>query len=86
MFGSAPTTASGVRFFVKYEQVAELATATPEKIMDIIEWYRKCSVSEDSLKSMMEAFNPDTEARAHLAMAIVETTVVAEGVKPFAGE
>jgi len=83
VFGSAPTTASGVRFVVKYEQVAELATATPDKIMNIIKRFIKHGVSEASSMSMMATFNPDTEAQAALAIAIVETVVVAKGVNPF---
>ena len=36
LFGSAPTTAGGVRFFVKYKQIDELFEATPEIIMKIV--------------------------------------------------
>ena len=36
LFGNAPTRAGGIRFFAKYEQIAELFEVTPEKIMDFI--------------------------------------------------
>ena len=39
LFGSAPTTAGGVRLFVKYEQIAEMFEATPESIMKIFAWF-----------------------------------------------
>ena len=77
LFGSAPTTAGGVRFFVKYELIAELFEATPESIMNIVAWCIEHSVSELSAKNMMLSFNPQTEAQAALAMAIVEIAAVA---------
>ena len=36
LFGSASTTDGGVRFFLKYDQIAELFEATPESIMNIL--------------------------------------------------
>jgi len=84
LFGKSPTTASGVRFFVRYEQVAELFEATPERIMEIVRWCIENKVSELSAKSMMLKFDPTTDACASLAMAMVEVAVVAEGVRPFA--
>lgn len=85
IFGNAPSTASGVRFFVKYEQLAELFQSTPDRIMkEVIAWCVDRNVSETSSKAMMSTFNPDTDARASLAMAIVEIAAVAEGVRPFA--
>ena len=84
LFGSAPTTAGGVRFFVKYEQIAELFEATPESIMKIVAWCVEHKVSDLSAKNMMLRFNPETEAQAALAMAIVEIAAVAEGVRTFA--
>ena len=68
LFGSAPTTAGGVRFFVKYEQIAELFEATPENIMKIFAWCIVHSVSELLAKNVMLRFNPQIEAQAALAM------------------
>ena len=51
--------------------------------MKIISWCIEHILSELSAKNMMLRFNPQTEAQAALAIAIVEIAAVAEGVRTF---
>ena len=51
LFGHAPITASGVRFFVRYEQVDEIYSKTPYVIMDIVQWCIANNVWEESAKN-----------------------------------
>ena len=59
LFGYAPTTAGGVRLFIKYEHIAELFEATPESIMKIVAWCIEHNISELSAKNMINAITVD---------------------------
>lgn len=83
-FDETVLTAGGVRFFMKYEQVFQLATHGLDNIMNgIVPWCIEKNVSEGSSKKLLEMFNHNTETKANLGLAMVEMAAVADGLKCF---
>ena len=69
---------------MKYEQVCQLATHGLDNIMNVIvPWCIEKNVSEGSSKKLLEMFNPTTETKANLGLAMVEMAAVADGLKCF---
>lgn len=74
----------GVRFFQKWEQIAQNHEFTPERVLsEIVQHCIDNQYSPESAMKMMREFDPTTEARANLGMAIVEIAAIAEGLKTF---
>ena len=86
MFGEQVKTSQGVRFFVKYEQIVQIAKHGPRKIMnDIIPYLHEKKWSEKSTLKIMKSFG-DTNANslADLGMATIELAVVTQAGKSLA--
>lgn len=86
IFGEQVKTSQGVRFFVKYEQIVQIAKHGPTKIMnDIIPHLHAKKWSEKSTMKIMKSFG-DTNANslADLGMATIELAVVSQAGKSLA--
>ena len=84
VMGETVKRAGGVRFFQKLEQVMQINDCTPEKVIDeIVKHCIEKKASPESAAKMLHEFDPSTEAKANLAMAIVELAAISGGLKAF---
>ena len=83
-YGESPISTGGVRFFNKFEQQVQMHMHGVRKCVEIAQTCVKNKFSEESAKSFLLKFNPDTRSRAYLAMAAFQNAVVSEGLKPTA--
>ena len=82
VFGESVLTAGGVRFFVKFEQMCQLAKHGLENVVhDVVSWCVENKISEVSSQKLYDTFNTDTNGAAKLGMAIVEMAAIADGLK-----
>ena len=78
VFGETILEASGVRFFVKFEQVCQIANQGVEKIMtDILPACKTNGWSEGSTLKMLSSYNGD-DSCAQLGMEMLEIAAVAD--------
>ena len=82
VFGESVLTAGAVRFFVKFEQMCQLAKHGLENVVhDVVSWCVENKISEVSSQKLYDTFNTDTNGAAKLGMAIVEMAAIADGLK-----
>ena len=75
---------SGVRFFVKFEQLAQMTEQGLDKIMSqVLPICKENGWSEESTKKMLIAYGTEEKA-AHLGMAMIEIAAVVDYGKVFA--